>query len=264
MSTHGLALVTGGSSGIGAAYADRLARRGCGLILVARDRPRLDQQAEHCRALGATCTVIAADLTDRADLRRIARLLREDPVITLLVNNAGIATLEPLAGGDLDLIEALVQTNVTALACLASAAAAAFAARGTGTIINLSSVLAVAPEVANGAYAGSKAFVLALSQSLAREVGPRGVRVQAVLPGMTRTDIWRRCGKDRRRGDGGGGSGRRRPGRAGRGRAGDPADAARSGGLAGAGTGAGAVAAAPVPPPCRRSLHGNVIRPALS
>ncbi len=196
MSNRDLALITGGSSGIGAAYADRLARRGYGLILVARDRPRLDQQAALCRALGAACTVVEADLTDHADLRRLARRLRDDPDITMLVNNAGIATLNPLADSDLDLIEALIQTNVTALACLASAAAGAFAARGAGTIINLSSVLAVAPEVANGAYAGSKAFVLALSQSLAREVGPRGVRVQAVLPGMTRTDIWRRCGKD--------------------------------------------------------------------
>jgi short-subunit dehydrogenase len=140
--------------------------------------------------------VILTDLTTPSGREVVEQRLRDDPAIRLLVNNAGIATLEPLAGGDLDQLDALLQTNVIAVARLASAAAAAFAGRGEGTIINLSSTLAVAPEAANGAHAGSKAFVLALSQSLAREVGRRGVRVQAVLPGMTRTGIWQRAGKD--------------------------------------------------------------------
>jgi len=191
-----VALITGASGGIGGAYADRLARRGFGLILNGRDPARLAQRAADCRAAGAAVEVLAADLTAPDDLRRLEQLLRDDPAVGMLVNAAGIATPDTLAGGDPAMIEAMIQTNVLALARLAAAAAAAFAGRGGGTIINLSAVLALAPEIANGAYAGSKAFVLALSQSLAREMGASGVRVQAVLPGMTRTGIWLHAGRD--------------------------------------------------------------------
>jgi len=190
------ALITGGSGGIGGAYAERLAGRGHDLVLVGRDRARLEARAEACRATGVAVEVMAADLTVPAALRRLEQRLRDDPAIGMLVNAAGIATPDKLAGGDPDVIATMIQTNVLALARLAAAAAAAFAGRGGGTIINLSAVLALAPEIANGAYAGSKAFVLALSQSLGREVGPAGVRVQAVLPGMTRTGIWRLAGRD--------------------------------------------------------------------
>jgi short-subunit dehydrogenase len=191
-----VALITGASGGIGGAYADRLARRGHDFILVGRNQARLAPRAEACRAAGAAVDVMVADLTAPDDLGRVEQRLRDDPAIGMLVNAAGIATLDKLAGGDAEVIAAMIQTNVLALARLAATAAAAFAGRGGGTIINLSAVLALAPEIGNGAYAGSKAFVLALSQSLAREVGPAGVRVQAVLPGMTRTGIWRQSGRD--------------------------------------------------------------------
>jgi short-subunit dehydrogenase len=180
-----VALITGASGGIGGAYADRLARRGHDFILVGRNQARLAPRAEACRAAGAAVDVMVADLTAPDDLGRVEQRLRDDPAIGMLVNAAGIATLDKLAGGDAEVIAAMIQTNVLALARLAATAAAAFAGRGGGTIINLSAVLALAPEIGNGAYAGSKAFV-----------GPAGVRVQAVLPGMTRTGIWRQSGRD--------------------------------------------------------------------
>ncbi|TPG56394.1 SDR family NAD(P)-dependent oxidoreductase [Sphingomonas glacialis] len=197
MSAPNTALVTGASSGIGALYADRLARRGYDLILVARDQARLAALAEKLeRETGRTVTVLAADLTDRDDLARVEARIVADPTLTLLVNNAGIA----LAGGLLDAeagaVERLIALNITAVAVLAGAAGRVFAERGAGGIINIASVTLLAPERFDGVYSGSKAFVLNLSQSLAVTLEPKGVRVQAVLPGVTRTEIWERNGKD--------------------------------------------------------------------
>jgi short-subunit dehydrogenase len=193
----GTALITGASSGIGAVYADRLARRGHDLILVARDRRRLDALAARlAQETGRRIEVLPADLTQPADRRRVEDRLRADPAITLLVNNAGIAASGGLADGDLDRLEAMIQINAVAVMRLAGAAAPGFAARGRGTIINIASVLALAPELFNGVYSGTKAFVLNLSRGLHKEVGGRGVRVQAVLPGATRTEIWERSGTD--------------------------------------------------------------------
>ena len=194
-SIRGTALVTGASSGIGATYADRLARRGYDLILVARDAERLAAVAERVgRAHGVHAEVLQADLTDRTALARVEERLRSDARIALLVNNAGMSVNGTLAEADLDAVERMIQLNVTAPTRLAAAAAQAFAARKAGTIINVASVLALAPELFSGSYSGTKAYVLNLSHSLAREMQPHGVRVQAVLPGATRTEIWERSG----------------------------------------------------------------------
>jgi uncharacterized protein len=100
---HGTALITGASSGIGAVYADRLAKRGYDLILVARNRERLDTLAKHLNdETGRTVRVVAADLNDKADLGRIETLLRTDAGITVLVNNAGVAAVSPLLSSDVD------------------------------------------------------------------------------------------------------------------------------------------------------------------
>jgi uncharacterized protein len=187
----GTALVTGASSGIGAIYADRLARRGYDLILVARNRERLDQLASRLTdATGRSIEVVAADLGDKKDVRRIEDILRSDSSITLLVNNAGIGGAGPLLVSDVDKMEAMIELNVTALTRLTYAIAPKFVERGSGTVVNISSIVAVAPEVLNGVYGGSKAFVLAFSQSLHHELADKGVRVQAVLPGATRTEFW--------------------------------------------------------------------------
>lgn len=193
----GVALITGASAGIGAVYANRLARRGYDLVLVARDAPRLEELAARLRAdAGITAEVLRADLTDDADLARVERRLRSDSTVTMLVNNAGVAASGPLAGGDLDRLEAMIALNVVAVTRLASAAATNFAARGAGVLINLSSVLALAPEHFNAVYSGTKAFVLNLSLSLNQELSPSGVQVQVVLPGATRTAIWAGAGID--------------------------------------------------------------------
>ncbi len=187
----GTALITGASSGIGAVYADRLARRGYDLILVARNRERLSALASRITTdTQRNVEVLQADLNDRAQLARVEDRLRRDTGISLLVNNAGIGTHTPLLESDVDKMTQLIELNVTALARLTYAAAPGFVSRGKGAFINISSIVAISPETLNGVYGGSKAFVLALSQSLHHELAARGVRVQAVLPGATATDFW--------------------------------------------------------------------------
>ncbi|MBV8270809.1 MAG: SDR family oxidoreductase [Cupriavidus sp.] len=190
--THlGTALITGASSGIGAIYADRLARRGYDLILVARSRDKLDTLARRITdETHRVVEVFPADLNDRKSLAQVEAKLRQDASITLLVNNAGIGTHTPLLDSDADAMTRMIELNVTALTRLTYAAVPGFVARGNGTVINISSIVSIAPEVLNGVYGGSKAFVLAFSQSLHHELAGKGVRVQAVLPGATATDFW--------------------------------------------------------------------------
>jgi hypothetical protein len=191
------ALITGASSGIGAVYADRLARRGHNLVLVARDAARLEALAARLRSeTGVTVDVLPADLTSRADLARVEARLRDDDSIGMLVNNAGVGGSGPNIDLDLERTQTLIDTNITAPTRLAGSVAGRFARRGRGTIINIASVLALVPEMFSGAYSGSKAYLLNLTQSLQAELGPRGVHVQAVLPGATRTEIWARGGVD--------------------------------------------------------------------
>jgi uncharacterized protein len=187
----GTALITGASSGIGALYADRLARQGYDLILVARNAAKLDQVAETIRAAtGQKVDVLAADLAKAGDLRLIEARLANDRSITLLVNNAGIGSTARALDADVDTMSSMVALNVEALMRLTYAALPAFVARGRGTIVNIASIVAVAPEVLNGVYGGSKAFVLAFSQNLHHELENTGVRVQVVLPGATATNFW--------------------------------------------------------------------------
>jgi short-subunit dehydrogenase len=197
MSPHkGTALITGASAGIGATYADRLARRGYDLILAARDEGRLNQLAAKLRQTGIAVDVLPTDLGTRAGRAAVEQRLREDASITMLVNNAGMAAAGMLTDVEPDRLEAMVELNVIAVTRLAAAAARSFAARNRGTIINIASVLALAPELFNGVYSGTKAFVLNLSLSMQQELAASGVRVQAVLPGATRTEIWDRSGMD--------------------------------------------------------------------
>jgi short-subunit dehydrogenase len=187
----GTALITGASAGIGAIYADRLAKRGYDLILVARNQSRLAALAQRLKnETGRSVETIAADLNDRADLARIETTLRNNTGITLLVNNAGVGAAGPLLNSDVEKMDEMIRLNVGALTRLTYAAVPALVARGGGTIINISSIVAISPETLNGVYGGSKAFVLAFSQSLQHELAQKGVRVQAVLPGATATEFW--------------------------------------------------------------------------
>ena len=192
----GIALITGASSGIGAIYADRLARRGHDLILVARNGERLGALAQRLSAeTGRTVTPLVADLADKDDLREVEEVLRADPRITLLVNNAGLGSAIPLLQADVDAMESMIELNVTALTRLTYAAVPGFVVRGGGSVINVASIVAVAPELLNGVYGGSKAFVLAFSQQLRHELAGKGIRVQAVLPGATATEFWDIAGR---------------------------------------------------------------------
>ena len=196
-SRNGAALITGASAGIGATYADRLARRGYDLILVARDQARLDGLASRLRAqTGVSAETLRADLTVQADVVRIEQRLRQDENIAMLVNNAGIGPDGPLVDANAEYLDRMILINVVAVNRLSVAAASEFARRGRGTIVNLASVVALVPEMSIGTYSATKAFVLNLTQALHTEVGGKGVRLQAVLPGLTRTEIFERAGLD--------------------------------------------------------------------
>lgn len=193
--TKGTALVTGASTGIGAVYADRLAKRGYDLILVARSLDKLREVAQQIQsATGRKVETLPADLTLSADVQRVGERLTRDPSITALVNNAGIAAAGKLLASDPDYLEQMIQVNVTALTRLALAAAPGFVARGNGLIINIGSVVALAPELLNGTYSGTKAYVQNFSTSLKNELAGTGVTVQVVLPGATATPLWDKAG----------------------------------------------------------------------
>jgi short-subunit dehydrogenase len=193
--SKGTALITGASSGIGAVYADRFAKRGFDLVLVARNRKRLgDLSAKLAAKHNRKVDIIAADLTSKDDLKKIEDRLHSDTSITTLVNNAGFGAAAGVLDAKIDDLEEMIFLNVTALTRLTAAALPGFVQRGHGQVINISSIVALAPELLNGVYSGSKAYVVNLTQALNKEVGAKGVQVQAVLPGATATEFWDRAG----------------------------------------------------------------------
>lgn len=197
MSTRPTVLITGASTGIGAVYAERFAQRGHDLVLVARDQARLNALAARLRSEhDVAVDVIAADLTQLSDLTTVESRLRDDARIGILVNNAGAALSGNFIDQSTDSVAQLVALNTTALVRLASAIAPRLAKAGDGAIINIGSVVGLAPEFGMTVYGATKAFVLFLSQGLSLELSPQGVYVQAVLPAATRTEIWDRSGVD--------------------------------------------------------------------
>ena len=191
----GTALITGASSGIGSIYAEQLARRGYDLVLVARDRERLNALAGRLTTeTRQNVEVFPAGLANADDLSKVERKLREDASISLLVNNAGIGTHTGLLESDVERMAHMITLNVTALTRLTYAAVPGFVARKRGAVINISSVVSLAPELLNGVYGGSKAYVTAFTQSLNKELAGTGIQVQAVLPGATATDFWQTGG----------------------------------------------------------------------
>jgi short-subunit dehydrogenase len=190
-------LITGASSGIGATYAERFARRGHDLVLVARDKARLETLATRLRdESGVAVDILQADLTKPDELAAVETRLRDDRQIGILVNNAGAGLAGSFDQQQVDDIEQLVTLNTTAVVRLASAVAPRFVEAGEGAIINIASVVGLVPEFGQTVYGATKAFVLFLSQGLSFELAPKGVYVQAVLPAATRTEIWGRAGID--------------------------------------------------------------------
>lgn len=190
-------LITGASTGIGAVYADRFARRGHDLVLVARDQTRLEALAARLRQnYSIQVDVLAADLTKAADLARVEARLQADGNIETLINNAGIAQTGAFVEQTASSIEQLIALNTTALTRLAAAIAPRLVQAGKGSIVNISSVVGLAPEFGMSVYGASKAYVLFLSQGLSQELSAKGIYVQAVLPAGTYTEIWQRAGID--------------------------------------------------------------------
>ncbi|WP_201838411.1 SDR family NAD(P)-dependent oxidoreductase [Microvirga zambiensis] len=193
---QGTALVTAASAGIGAVYADRLARRGYNLVLVARDEGKLNALAATLRErFGRKAEVLRADLTNVDDIRKVEARLQADD-ITMLVNNAGIAVTGPTIDMNPDCLEAMIQLNVLVATRLARAVALGMAQRRKGDIVNIASVVALRgdqPAISVG-YGASKAYLLAFSEGLDSELSLCGVRVQAVLPGATHTGLWEKSG----------------------------------------------------------------------
>lgn len=187
----GTAVVTGASSGIGAVYADRLARRGHDLILVARRADRLTTLADRLRRDHKVAVRIeVADLADAADLDRVAALLASDPAISILVNNAGVATLKPLALSTPAEAASMLALNIAALTRLTQAVLPGLIARDRGLIINIASVLGLHALPVSGVYSGTKAYVIHFSQALQQELAGTAVKLHLVLPAATRTEIW--------------------------------------------------------------------------
>lgn len=195
--TQSVALITGASSGIGATYADRLAKRGYDLVLVARDATRLKTLAERLQdETGVKITVLPADLTRSEDLARVEDFIRATPQISLLINNAGASLKAGFENSDADAIGNLITLNVTSVARLSRVAFDGLIKHKDGAIINIASVMALTPELQSAVYSATKAFVLTFSQTLQFEMAERGLYVQAVLPAATRTEIWERSGKN--------------------------------------------------------------------
>jgi len=197
MTTSTSVLITGASTGIGATYAERFAQRGHDLVLVARDKTRLDALATRLhQQYGVSVDILPADLTKAGDLAIVEARLRDDERIGTLINNAGMAQSGSFIEQKSDQIEQLIALNITALTRLSNAIAPRLVQAGKGAIVNISSVVGLAPEFQMSVYGATKAFVLFLSQGLHLELSPRGVYVQAVLPAGTYTEIWDRAGID--------------------------------------------------------------------
>ncbi len=189
------ALVTGATSGIGLAFAHQLAERGHDVVLVARDRARLENVSDELRARYAVSTeIVAADLSERADTGKVAeRLADRARPVDLLVNNAGSSLKKRFLDNDVADEERVFDVLARAVMVLSHAAANAMRERGHGAIVNVSSV---AGFIANGTYSASKSFVTVFTEGLAAELEGSGVTATALCPGFTHTEFHQRAKLD--------------------------------------------------------------------
>jgi short-subunit dehydrogenase len=186
-----VAVVTGASAGIGAVYADRQALRGYNLVLVARRADRLEAlSARLAAAHGTKVEILEADLTKEADIVRVEQAIKANAAISLLVNNAGNATLAPVSKTSEQDAAAMIALNITALTRLTQAALPAFLSRNEGAIINVASVLSFHSLPVSAIYSGTKGYVMNFSRGLQQELAETNVRLQLVLPASTATELW--------------------------------------------------------------------------
>jgi len=195
MSDRKIAVVTGASSGIGAVYADRLARRGYDLVLVARRLDRLEALADKIgEAHGVNVETLQADLEKDSDVAKVEHVLSTNPAVRVLVNNAGVARFKPLGQSSLQDSLEQIALNITSLTRLTHAVLPAFLKRNDGAIINIASVLGIHAWSASAVYSGTKGFVINFTRGLQDELANTGVKVQLVNPATTATEIWDNSG----------------------------------------------------------------------
>ena len=187
------ALVTGATAGIGLSFVHQLAERGHDIVLVARDRARLENVSDELQATyGVGTEILVADLTDRAETGKVAeRLADQARPVDLLVNNAGFSLKRRFLDNDMEAEEAVFDVLGRAVLVLSHAAANAMRQRGHGAIVNVSSV---AGQIASGPYSAVKSFVTTLTEGLATELAGTGVTATALLPGFTHTEFHQRAG----------------------------------------------------------------------
>ena len=191
------ALVTGATSGIGRAFAQRLAEGGHDLILVARTYADLEKLAGSLRReTGLRVETLAADLSTTEGCRTVTDRLTAGASIDLLVNNAGIALSEPFPQADIADEERLLDINVRAVLRLTHAVLPGMADRGSGRVVNVASFTAFGPGGLATTYPAGKSWVLAFTEAVGRSAYVRrsGVRMMTLLPGFTRTELFERCG----------------------------------------------------------------------
>src|ERR1700678_315930 len=187
----GTVVITGASGGIGSVYADRFAKRGYDLFLIARDGKRLGEVANRAsEQYNVSVETLIIDLTDKAALLKLEARLQADKNVSILVNNAGFGGTKSLVESSVDELENMIFLNVTALTRLSAAVLPNLIEKKQGAVINIASAVAVNPDALNGTYSGTKAYVLNFTQSLFKTLQDTGVQVQAVLPGDTRTEFW--------------------------------------------------------------------------
>src|SRR5215207_1925392 len=185
-----VALVTGASSGIGAAFARKLASQGHDLVLVARRQQRLASLADELHEqFCVNVEVLVADLTDAIDVGRVERRIAELRPLDILVNNAGFGIAGKFAETQVDRHLAMIQVHVLASVRFSRAALPGMLARGQGAIINVSSIGAFIPKAGDVTYCATKAYLVTFSEALQTEVRGTGVRIQALCPGFTRTEF---------------------------------------------------------------------------
>lgn len=188
---HATALITGASSGIGAVYADRLAARGYDLVLIARRESRLQTLAAQLRErYSVAVEILVADLTEDAGIRAVEEVLQSNAAIDTLVNNAGTAQMAPFLAGDIAQHQTINTLNTTALMRLTYAILPRLAHNNRGTLINIASVLSLHARAGSALYSATKAWVLNFTRGLQEEFAESEIRIQAVLPAATATEIW--------------------------------------------------------------------------
>lgn len=197
MTGRPLAAVTGASTGIGECFARMLAERDWDLLLVARRKQKLERLARELReAHRVTAEVLAADLTRPARLRAVEEALERSRRLELLVNNAGMGDFEAFHESDRERIDAEVRLNVLSVVRLTRAALPGMVRRGRGAVINVSSTAGFAPCPNFATYGATKAFLNSFTEALHEELRGSGVRVQALCPGLTHTEIFERADVD--------------------------------------------------------------------